>query len=108
MFHKKAFWIISIIVLLLLAGGGYTYYRTVYLPGQEPAGPTIATAQVSRGDLVVSVSGSGTLVPASEIDLGFQSEGYLDQVLVGVGDHVQEGDVLARMETGELEMDMAG
>jgi HlyD family secretion protein len=107
MFHKKAFWIISIIVLLLLAGGGYTYYRTVYLPGQEPAGPTIATAQVSRGDLVVSVSGSGTLVPASEIDLGFQSEGYLDQVLVGVGDHVQEGDVLARMETGELEMDMA-
>jgi HlyD family secretion protein len=107
MFHKKAFWITSTIVLLLLAGGGYAYYRTVYLPGQEMAEPTIATAQVSQGDLVISVSGSGTLVPASEIDLGFQSEGYLDQVLVEVGDHVQEDDVLARMETGELEMDVA-
>jgi len=107
MFHKKAFWITLIIVLLLLAGGGYAYYRTVYLPGQEMAEPTIVTAQVSQGDLVVSVSGSGTLVPASEIDLGFQSEGYLDQVLVEVGDHVQEDDVLARMETGELEMDVA-
>ena len=107
MFHKKAFWIISIIVLLLLAGGGYAYFRTVYLPGQEAAEPTITTAQVRQGDLVISVSGSGTVVPASQIDLGFQSEGYLDQVLVEVGDHVQEDDVLARMETGELEMDVA-
>ena len=106
MFRQKIFWI-GLIVLLLLAGGGYAYYRTVYLPGQETAEPTITTAQVSQGDLVVSVSGSGTLVPASEIDLGFQSEGYLDQVLVEVGDHVQEDDVLARMETGELEMDVA-
>ena len=65
MVHKKAFWIISIIVLLLLAGGGYAYYRTVYLPGQETAEPTITTAQVRQGDLVISVSGSGTVVPAS-------------------------------------------
>jgi HlyD family secretion protein len=107
MFHKKVFWTIPIIVLLLLAGGGYAYYRTVYLPGQEAAEPTITTAQVRQGDLVISVSGSGTVVPASEIDLGFQSEGYLAQVLVEVGDHVQEDDVLARMETGELEMDVA-
>ena len=106
MFRKEIFWI-GLIALLLLAGGGYAYYRTVYLPGQEMAEPTITTAQVSQGDLVVSVSGSGTSVPASEIDLGFQSEGYLDQVLVEVGDHVQEDDVLARMETGELEMDVA-
>jgi len=106
MFRKKVFWI-GLAVLALLAGGGYAYYRTVYLPGQETAEPTIATAQVSQGDLVVSVSGSGTLVPASEVDLGFQSEGYLDQVLVEVGDHVQGGDVLARMETGELEMGVA-
>jgi HlyD family secretion protein len=106
MFRKKVFWI-GLVVLLLLAGGGYVYYSTVYLPGQETAEPTIATAQVSQGDLVVSVSGSGTLVPASEIDLGFQSEGYLDQVLVEVGDHVQEDDVLARMQTGELEMTVA-
>jgi HlyD family secretion protein len=106
MFRNKVFWI-GLVVLALAACGGYAYYSTVYLPSQEVVEQTITTGQVRRGDLVISVSGSGTVVPASEIDLGFQSEGYLDQVLVEVGDHVQEDDVLARMETGELEMDVA-
>jgi len=83
------------------------YYTYVYLPGQEPVEPVIATAQVSRGDLVVSVSGSGTLSPASEVDLGFETGGYLDEVLVEIGDRVQEGDVLARLETDDLELAVA-
>jgi HlyD family secretion protein len=52
--------------------------------------------------LVISVSGSGTLSPASEADLGFETDGYLDEALVEVGDRVQEGDVLARLETEDL------
>jgi HlyD family secretion protein len=107
MFRKKGFWIGLFVVLALAGGGGYAYYTYVYLPGQEPAEPVIATAQVSRGDLVVSVSGSGTLSPASEVDLGFGTGGYLDEVLVEVGDRVQEGDVLARLETGDLELAVA-
>jgi len=47
------------------------------------------------------------LNPVDEVDLGFQAEGYLDQVLVAVGDLVQAGDVLARQETGELERAVA-
>jgi len=107
MLRKKAFWIGSIIVLTLATGDGYVYYNTVYLPSQEPPEPTIATAEVQRGDLIVSVSGSGTLSPASEVDLGFESGGYLDEVLVEVGDQVRKGDVLARLETGDLELAVA-
>jgi len=107
MFRKKVFWIGLFVVLALAGGGGYAYYTYVYLPGQEPVEPVIATAQVSRGDLVVSVSGSGTLSPASEVDLGFETGGYLDEVLVEVGDRVQEGDVLARLETDDLELAVA-
>ena len=102
MFRKKAFWIGSIVLLALAVGGGYTYYNYVYLPGQEVVEETITTAQVRQGDLVVSVSGSGTLSPAAEMDLGFESEGYLDEVLVEVGDRVQEGDVLARLEMNDF------
>ncbi|MFQ6102230.1 MAG: efflux RND transporter periplasmic adaptor subunit [Anaerolineae bacterium] len=76
-------------------------------PGQEPPEPGIATAQAHRGDLIVSVSGSGTLLPASEIALGFQTGGYLDEVLVEVGERVQEGEVLARLETDDLELAVA-
>ena len=104
MFRRKGFWISLIIVLALAAGGGYAYYSYVYLPSQTTVEQTIVTAQVYQGDLVISVSGSGTLNPASEIDLGFQSGGYLDEVLVEVGAQVQEGDLLARMETGDLEL----
>ena len=87
MFRRKGFWIGLIIALA--AGGGYAYYSYVYLPSQTTVEQTIVTAQVHQGDLVISVSGSGTLNPASEIDLGFQSGGYLDEVLVDVApDHV--------------------
>ena len=107
MFRKKGFWIGLFILLALGAGGGYAYYTYVYLPSQIVPEPTIATTQVQRGDLVISVRGSGTLVPASEIELGFQSGGYLDEVLVDVGHRVQAGDVLARLETDDLELAIA-
>ncbi|MBE9507351.1 MAG: efflux RND transporter periplasmic adaptor subunit [Chloroflexi bacterium] len=106
MLRKRALWI-GLIVLVLAAGGGYAYYRNVYQPSQESVEPTIATTQVRSGDLIVSVSGSGTLSPASEIGLGFQSGGYLDEVLVEVGDQVQEYDTLARLETDDLELAVA-
>jgi HlyD family secretion protein len=104
-YRKKALWIG--LALALAAGGAYAYYSYVYLPGQQPSAPTIATTQVRRGDVVVSVSGSGTLSPASEIDLGFHTGGYLDAVLVEVGDRVREGDVLARLETHDLALAVA-
>ncbi len=103
MLRKRAFWI-GLIVLLALGGGGYAYYRLAYLPGQTSAGPTLATAQVRRGDLVISVSGSGTLVPAAESDLGFQTPGYVAEVRVQVGDQVRAGEVLARLETQDLKV----
>ena len=102
-FRRKGFWIV-LIVLMLAAGGGYAYYALLYKPGQESPEPVIATTQVSRGDVVISVSGSGTLVAASEATLGFEVSGYLEEVYVAVGDRVKEGDVLAKMETDELEM----
>jgi RND family efflux transporter MFP subunit len=104
--RRKAFWI-GLVLLVLAAGAGYAYYTHVYLPDQGPPEPVITTAQVVRGDLIVSVSGSGTLSPASEVALGFETGGYLADVYVAVGDRVQEGDVLARLETDDLELAVA-
>ena len=107
MFRKRGFWI-GLIVLLALAGGGYAYYHYVYQPGQETTvKQTISTAQVQQGDVVVSVSGAGELNPSAELAVGFQAGGYLDEVLVEVGDRVQAGDVLARLETDDLELAVA-
>jgi multidrug efflux pump subunit AcrA (membrane-fusion protein) len=53
---------------------------------------------VRRGDLVVSASGAGTLVPASEIELSFPGNGLLTELNVQIGDIVRAGDVLAKQD----------
>lgn len=96
MFRKRVFWIVTITLVLVASGGGYFFYNSGYLRAQEPVEEeTINTYTVTRGDLVISASGSGTLVPASEIAAGLQSGGVLAEVLVEVGDTVETGQVLA-------------
>jgi HlyD family secretion protein len=111
MFRKRIFWI-GLVVVLALAGGGYSTYRFVYLPSQEPE-ETLMAARVARGDLIISVSGTGVLSPESERELGFETAsgeevaGYLAEVFVEVGDRVEEGELLARLDTRDLELAVA-
>lgn len=99
MLRKKLFWIITIALVLVASGGGYFFYSNGYLQAQQPVeGETISTYTVIRGDLVITASGSGTLVPASEIAVSFQSPGVVAEVLVEVGDTVEAGQVLARLD----------
>jgi HlyD family secretion protein len=64
---------------------------------------TLATASVTRGELIQSVSGSGQIAPAQEIDLNFGTTGTVAEVLVQEGQQVKQGDVLARLETADLD-----
>ena len=91
-----------IILAIFVVGGGYAYYRFVYLPEQAPIEEeTVQIATVRRGDLVISVSGIGATIPAAESDIGFTQSGTLAELNVQVGDEVKAGDVLARL--GDLE-----
>jgi RND family efflux transporter MFP subunit len=104
MSRKRAFWIVLIALLLVITAGGYFYYNNVYLQAQEPAEePKVATAQASRGDLVITASGSGILVPAAEIAVGFRSGGVLAEVLVEVGDQAEVGQMLARLDDADAQ-----
>jgi RND family efflux transporter MFP subunit len=111
MLRKTIFWI-GLVVVLALTGGGYSYYRFVYLPSQEPE-ETLMTAAVARGDLIISVSGTGVLSPGTERELGFETEsgeevaGFVDEVFVEIGDRVQAGGLLARLDTYDLELAVA-
>ena len=98
MFHKKSFWIVLVVILLAAGGGGYYYYNTIYLANQTPEEQPVQTATVRRGEIVISASGAGSVIPAAEVELGFQSGGQLTEVLAAVGDKVQAGDVLAQVD----------
>jgi multidrug efflux pump subunit AcrA (membrane-fusion protein) len=98
MLRKKGFWILVILVVLAAGAGGAYYYQHVYSAGQAPEEEPLQTATVRRGEIVISASGAGTVIPAAEMDPGFQSSGTLTELLVDVGDRVNEGDVLARLD----------
>ena len=60
--------------------------------------------EVVRGDLVISVSGSGNVEVSNEANLAFEVGGRIDKIYVEEGDNVTEGDVLAKLDTGALEL----
>ncbi len=98
---KKKWWII--VVVLALAGAGYGGYS---LYGRLTAQQNVAvaaeaeqeTAVVERGTLRVTVEGSGNLTPNQELAIAFASGGKVTEVLVEVGDTVEAGDILARLD----------
>ncbi len=102
MSRRRVPWIIlGVAVLLAAAGGAYYYFRVRPAQAAQAAAaqtPTIATGTVTRGDLVISASGSGTLAPEREMSVGFQTGGTLKEVLVQLGDVVEAGQTLATLD----------
>jgi HlyD family secretion protein len=92
-------WVL-LFLLLTLAAAAYPVYR-FYFPPETPAAavPALQSAVARRGELTVYTTGTGTLAAASSLSLGFPESGTLSAVLVQVGEVVEAGQVLARLET---------
>lgn len=103
---KKFLWIIlGIVVVLGAAGGAYYFFRLRPAQAAQAAAaqtPAISMSTVTRGDLVISASGSGTLVPAREMEVGFQTGGTLKELLVKLGDVAEAGQTLAVLDETDL------
>jgi multidrug efflux pump subunit AcrA (membrane-fusion protein) len=67
----------------------------------------LQTATARRGDLSLVATGTGSLIPATEVELGFDTSGELAQILVVVGDEVEAGQVLARLDPTSAETALA-
>ena len=92
---RKTIFITLFAVLALIAAVVFFARPTTSEAAEAPA---LQTAKVRTGDLVVTASGAGTVVPASQLDLGFRTSGVLTELNVAVGDSVQAAQVLARLE----------
>src|ERR1700682_1455316 len=63
--------------------------------------PTAATRRVvtaANGVVQSTVSGSGTLQPATKVGVNFAASGTLTRVLVSPGEHVKAGELLAEID----------
>jgi len=72
----------------------------------QPA-PPARSAVVERGSIRVVVSASGSIAPLTRAALSFESSGQVAEVAVAVGDRVEAGQVLARLDPSQLELQVA-
>jgi len=75
-------------------------------PGGD-GGAEVDLVEVIRGDLSVIVSGSGNITVSRDASLAFGTGGKVEAVYVEAGDKVSQGDVLAELDTGALELYLA-
>jgi multidrug efflux pump subunit AcrA (membrane-fusion protein) len=97
-FNRKKI-ILAALAVILFAGGvtGYTLWKRVQTTAQAVETP-MQTATVQRGDLQLFATGTGTLIPSAEATFGFSASGQVTDVLVVVGDVVDAGQELARLD----------
>ncbi len=62
------------------------------------------TVKVQRKQLVASISASGSIAPVARVSLNFGMPGTVRQVAAVEGQPVRKGDVLARLDSAELEL----
>ncbi|HWD26836.1 MAG TPA: efflux RND transporter periplasmic adaptor subunit [Rhizomicrobium sp.] len=65
--------------------------------------PAYVTQAVTRGNLAIGVSATGTLQPRNQVDVGAEVSGKIDALYVDFNDHVKKGQKLAQIDTLALE-----
>ena len=91
--------LVLFVVLALVASTGCGCTST---GGEETE--SVEAVKVERGSLVTSVTAVGSIQPASEVVLSFEISGRVDEVLVTEGDRVEEGQLLARLNAADIEL----
>src|SRR4051794_29308683 len=90
-----------------LAVAGVVVAVTVVGPDTARSTAAERVVTVSKGVVQSTVSGSGNLSPANQMELSFGAAGTVTEVDVKPGRHVTEGQVLARIDPTQAEVDLA-
>src|SRR4051794_6509171 len=90
-----------------LALGGVVAAVIVVGPESQATTASERVVTVSKGVVQSTVSGSGNLSPANQMELSFGASGKVTKVYVKAGEHVTAGELLARIDPTSAEVDLA-
>ena len=85
-----------IFIGLILIGGGYYGYKKY---SAKNTAPQYVTAAVTKGTLVVAVSGTGQVSSSHQIDVKPLTSGEVRKILVKNGDSVEVGQILLQLNS---------
>ncbi len=86
---------IAVVALLVVAAGGFVL---VQRRGEPAKADAMRTARVTRGTIVLSVSATGTVEPASQVEVRSRATGQVTRVRVDEGQRVRKGQVLVELD----------
>ncbi|MEI6480218.1 MAG: efflux RND transporter periplasmic adaptor subunit [bacterium] len=95
--------IISGILLLIVIGGGYEIYKW---KNPTATTPKYVIAEVKKGTLVSSVSGSGQVSASNQITLQSKASGNIISINATVGQELKEGDLIAQVDPHNAQIDL--
>lgn len=90
--RTKSFWIAAGSILVLGAAGFY------WIENSSGSKITYRTEKVDRGDVVVSISATGTLNAVTTVQVGSQVSGTIAKLYVDFNDEVKEGQLIAQLD----------
>lgn len=95
---SKIFWVIVVIIVIIIA-----FVIRAVRQGEEVE---YITQAVKRGDIVQTVSATGQIKSASEIELNFKNAGKLSILNVKVGQKVEANEILAQLRATDLSINV--
>jgi hypothetical protein len=84
-----------IVLVVLFAAGGTVFGLTRSSSSMNPA---LRTTPLGRGTVAQTVTASGTVTSATSATLNFSTSGKIAEVRVRLGDHVEKGQTVARLD----------
>lgn len=99
--RRRLGWILVLVVVAGLVAGFFWMRQQRLAAANEPE--ILRTGQVARGDLLISVSSSGTITLRRTTRVVARATGTVAEVLVAPQERVSEGQVLARIDQTDLQ-----
>jgi HlyD family secretion protein len=101
-------WLLGLIFVALAAGGGVIAVRQNQQQAEKKAAAQDAqTVAVSREDVQLKASASGTVAPLQSINISPKSPGRVTAVYVKEGQRVKKGQLLAQIDDSNLRGQLA-
>lgn len=100
--RRRRLWTIGAVVLVAAAGIG------AWLTSGS-GGPSVVytTQPVTKGDLTVTVTATGTVQPTNQVTISSELSGTVHSVFADYNDAVKKGEVLAKLDTDTLTANLA-
>lgn len=97
-------WLVLIAVVAAGVAAWQVYQQNQAAQAQAAAQASLRSETIGRGNLVALVNATGSLQPIRQANLAFLLPGTVAEVLVQSGEAVEAGQVLARLETADLQL----